>query len=110
MHLHFSVSFFFYFSAEKDTLNVFVNGLLREEEVGIMQNANSLRTNNNYDESWFVHEQGEFVDVGTDTKWEQDGNHFNLSARTSGNKREGLVHTLTVNGLKIDEISINETI
>lgn len=57
----------------------------------------------------FICVQGEFVDVGTDTKWEQDGNNFILSARTSGNKREGLAHTLTINGLKIDEISVNES-
>lgn len=58
----------------------------------------------------FASDQAEFVDVGTDTKWEQDGNRFNLTARTSGNKREGLIHTLTVNAIQIDEISINETI
>lgn len=39
-----------------------------------------------------------------------DGNVFVLSARNSGNKHEGLLHTLTINGDGIDEIAINEWI
>ncbi|XP_040161471.1 fas apoptotic inhibitory molecule 1 [Anopheles arabiensis] len=61
---------------EKNTLNIYVNGKLIEEN-------------------------GEFVDGGTDTTFLEDGNTFVLSARTSGNKREGIVHRLTVNGAEV---------
>ncbi|XP_050097991.1 fas apoptotic inhibitory molecule 1 isoform X2 [Anopheles aquasalis] len=61
---------------EKNTLNIYVNGKLIEEN-------------------------GEFVDGGTDTTFIEDNNTFVLSARTSGNKREGIVHRLTVNGTEI---------
>ncbi|XP_050097989.1 fas apoptotic inhibitory molecule 1 isoform X1 [Anopheles aquasalis] len=62
--------------SEKNTLNIYVNGKLIEEN-------------------------GEFVDGGTDTTFIEDNNTFVLSARTSGNKREGIVHRLTVNGTEI---------
>lgn len=63
---------------EKDTLNIFVNGVLREEE-------------------------GEFTDEGTETKWEEDGNSFILSARNSGNKHDGILYKLTIGGAEIPE-------
>ncbi|XP_055312772.1 fas apoptotic inhibitory molecule 1 [Sitodiplosis mosellana] len=68
---------------EKDTLNIFLNGTLREEE-------------------------GEFMDNGTETKWEEDGNVFILSARNSGNKHDGLLHQLTINGAEIQSSNITE--
>lgn len=52
--------------------------------------------------------KGEFTDIGTQTTWEEDGNVFTLSARNSGNKHEGLLHSLTINGDGIDEIVLNE--
>ncbi|XP_058053236.1 fas apoptotic inhibitory molecule 1 [Anopheles bellator] len=61
---------------EHNTLNIYVNGKLIEEN-------------------------GEFVDGGTDTTFVEDNNTFVLSARTSGNKRDGIVHKLTVNGTEI---------
>lgn len=51
--------------------------------------------------------KAEFVDVGTETQWTSDDNTFTLTARTSGNKREGIVHDLTINGILVDEISIS---
>ncbi|XP_031636186.1 fas apoptotic inhibitory molecule 1 [Contarinia nasturtii] len=63
---------------EKDTLNIYLNGTVREEE-------------------------GEFTDSGTETKWEEDGNVFILNARNSGNKHDGLLHKLTINGAEIQE-------
>lgn len=47
--------------------------------------------------------QGEFVDGGTDTTFIEDGNRFVLSARTSGNKRQGIVHALAVNGVPVQD-------
>ena len=74
----------FFFFSEKETLNIFMNGVLREED-------------------------GEFVDDGTETRWQdEDGNEFVLNARTSGNKRDGLIHSLTVNGQAVDEMPISE--
>lgn len=52
--------------------------------------------------------QGEFTDTGTETKWEEDGNRFVLSARNSGNKHEGLLHKLTINSAEIPESTITE--
>lgn len=47
------------------------------------------------------------MDVGTETQWTSDDNIFSLTARTSGNKREGIVHDLTINGNLVEEISIS---
>ncbi|XP_058460443.1 fas apoptotic inhibitory molecule 1 isoform X2 [Malaya genurostris] len=69
---------------EKNTLNIYVNGKLIEES-------------------------GEFVDGGTDTTFLEDGNTFVLSARTSGNKREGIVHGLTINGVAVQDASAGGT-
>ncbi|XP_055527846.1 fas apoptotic inhibitory molecule 1 [Wyeomyia smithii] len=63
---------------EKNTLNIYVNGKLIEEN-------------------------GEFVDGGTETTFVEDGNTFVLSARTSGNKRDGIVHSLSVNGETVQD-------
>lgn len=57
---------------EKDTLNIYLNGLLREEKP-------------------------EFVDGGTDTQFSEDGHVFIVSAR-SGNRTEPICYKLTVNG------------
>lgn len=55
-----------------------------------------------------MHKQGEFTDDGTETKWEEDGNLFVLNARNSGNKHDGLLHSLSINGAEIDEVSTTE--
>lgn len=52
--------------------------------------------------------QGEFTDDGTETKFEEDGNLFVLSARNSGNKHDGLLHKLTINGAEIEEATAAE--
>ena len=57
---------------EKDTLNIYLNGVLREEK-------------------------SEFVDDGTDTQLLQDGHLFIVSAR-SGTQNDPICYKLTVNG------------
>lgn len=66
-------------SAEKDTLNVWLNGAMRDET-------------------------GEFVDDGADTEFEEDGIRFVLQSRSSGNKRTGIVYQLFANDELIDEV------
>jgi Fas apoptotic inhibitory molecule (FAIM1) len=57
---------------EKDTLNIFLNGVLREEKP-------------------------EFVESGTETHFAEDGHKFALSAR-SGDQNDPIIYTLSVNG------------
>lgn len=57
---------------EKDTLNIYLNGVLRDEKP-------------------------EFVDGGTDTNFSEDGHNFIVSAR-SGTRNEPICYKLTVNG------------
>lgn len=56
----------------------------------------------------YLNSQGEFVDGGTDTKFTENGNEFVLQARSSGNKLDGLTHTLLANGEVIPEAKIIE--
>jgi hypothetical protein len=58
---------------EKDTLNIFLNGVLREEKP-------------------------EFTDSGTETKFSENGHIFVLSAGSSGDKNELISYKLSVNG------------
>lgn len=64
---------------EKDTLNIWLNGEIREET-------------------------GEFVDDGADTEFEEDNVRFLLQSRSSGNKRTGIVYTLFANDELIAEV------
>lgn len=57
---------------EKDTLNIYLNGVLREEKT-------------------------EFVDGGTDTQFVEDGHAFIVNAR-SGTQNDPICYKLTVNG------------
>ncbi|XP_017146045.1 fas apoptotic inhibitory molecule 1 isoform X2 [Drosophila miranda] len=66
-----------------DTLSLYVNDDLREEE------------------SVFVH-------GGTDTKFMLQDTEFVLQARSSGNKHDGIVHTLLANGVPVPEAKIQE--
>ncbi|KRJ99613.1 uncharacterized protein Dyak_GE13625, isoform C [Drosophila yakuba] len=66
-----------------DTLSLYVNDELRTEE------------------SVFVH-------GGTDTKFLQQDTEFVLQARSSGNKHDGIVHTLLANGVPVPEAKIQE--
>lgn len=68
------------FLSEKDTLNIWLNGKMREET-------------------------GEFVDDGADTEFEEDGVQFVLQSRSSGNKRTGIVHSLYANEELIAEVN-----
>ncbi|XP_054740656.1 fas apoptotic inhibitory molecule 1 [Anastrepha obliqua] len=68
---------------ELDTINLYVNDQLRGET-------------------------GEFVDGGTDTKFNENGIDFVLQARSSGNKLDGLTHTLLANGEIVPEAKILE--
>lgn len=63
---------------EKDTLNIFLNGVLREEKP-------------------------EFVDGGTDTQFIEDGHVFIVNAR-SGNRNEPIFYKLTVNGAVLEVV------
>lgn len=65
--------------SEKDTLNIWLNGAIREET-------------------------GEFVDDGADTEFEQDGIRFVLQSRSSGNKRMGIMYQLLANDELINEV------
>lgn len=58
---------------------MFVNGVLREEE-------------------------GEFVDGGTDTVFEEDGHEFRLTGRQTDEQRKGLVYRLFVDGVEYEEV------
>ncbi|EDX07161.1 GD11091 [Drosophila simulans] len=66
-----------------DTLSLYVNDELRTEE------------------SVFVH-------GGTDTKFLLQDTEFVLQARSSGNKHDGIVHTLLANGVPVPEAKIQE--
>lgn len=57
---------------EKDALNIYLNGILREEK-------------------------SEFVDDGTDTQFLEDGHLFIVSAR-SGTQNDPICYKLSVNG------------
>lgn len=50
-----------------------------------------------------VETTGEFVDDGTETHFEIDGHLAYIKAVSSGNKREGLIHSLIVDGEQILE-------
>lgn len=93
--------------AEKNTLNIYVNGKLIEESVSIRNHVPPEQQYKNLTKRLhrfsFQHFQGEFVDGGTETTFIEDGNRFVLSARTSGNKREGIVHSLEVNGATVGD-------
>ena len=69
---------------EKDTLNIYLNGDLRDEKP-------------------------EFVDDGTETSFMQDDHIFILSAGSSANRSEGICYNLTVNGAlhEVPEIPIS---
>lgn len=88
---------------ELDTINLYVNDQLRTETVSGKMSTQSLYFNKICSNS-----QGEFVDGGTDTKFMEDGNEFVLQARSSGNKLDGLTHTLLANGEVIPEAKIIE--
>lgn len=83
---------------EKNTLDIFINGKLVDENV---MEKNVQNVGCCYIDFCL---QGEFVDGGTDTKFCLNETTFVLSIRTSGNKREGLLHTLTVNGIAVPEL------
>ncbi|EDW00833.1 fas apoptotic inhibitory molecule 1 [Drosophila grimshawi] len=66
-----------------DTLSLFVNDELREETAV-------------------------FVNGGTDTSFVLQDTQFVLQARSSGNKHDGIVHTLLVNGTPVPEAKIQQ--
>lgn len=66
---------------EKDTLNIFLNGVLREEEGDFAED-----------------EEG-----GTDTLFVEDGHTFRVSARSGESARDGLVYRAYVDDTEIDE-------
>jgi len=52
--------------------------------------------------------QSVFVHGGTDTKFLLQDTEFVLQARSSGNKHDGIVHTLLANGVPVPEAKIQE--
>lgn len=52
--------------------------------------------------------QSAFVHGGTDTKFLLQDTEFVLQARSSGNKHDGIVHTLLANGVAVPEAKIQE--
>ncbi|KAH8410885.1 hypothetical protein KR222_006756 [Zaprionus bogoriensis] len=66
-----------------DTLSLYVNDELREEAAV-------------------------FVHGGTDTSFVLQDTHFVLQARSSGNKHDGIVHTLLANGQTVPEAKIQQ--
>ncbi|EDW10102.1 fas apoptotic inhibitory molecule 1 [Drosophila mojavensis] len=66
-----------------DTLSLYVNDELREETAV-------------------------FVEGGTDTSFVLQDTPFVLQARSSGNKHDGIVHTLLVNGVPVPEAKIQQ--
>ncbi|XP_070066560.1 fas apoptotic inhibitory molecule 1 isoform X2 [Drosophila virilis] len=66
-----------------DTLSLYVNDELREE-------------------------MAVFVHGGTDTSFVLQDTQFVLQARSSGNKHDGIVHTLLVNGVPVPEAKIQQ--
>ncbi|XP_037950165.1 fas apoptotic inhibitory molecule 1-like [Teleopsis dalmanni] len=78
---------------------------LNDVEYRIMLDIDSLNLylNDNVRE-----ETSEFVDGGTDTRFYENDNEIVLQARSSGNKHDGIVHTLIVNGEVVPEAKIQE--
>lgn len=52
--------------------------------------------------------KAEFVDGGTDTKFQIDGIELVLQARSSGSKLDGIKHTLLANNEIVPETKIQE--
>jgi len=86
-----------------DTLSLYVNDELRTEEVRHLLHTHSpsLRFITSVSQSVFVH-------GGTDTKFLLQDTEFVLQARSSGNKHDGIVHTLLANGVPVPEAKIQE--
>ncbi|KAH8238715.1 hypothetical protein KR038_007356 [Drosophila bunnanda] len=89
-----------------DTLSLFVNDELRTEEVSVQPHhfeslLYALTLLCPFSQSVFVH-------GGTDTKFLLQDTEFVLQARSSGNKHDGIVHTLLANGVPVPEAKIQE--
>lgn len=85
-----------------DTLSLYVNDELRTEEV------RELRLSILYSHFITPVSQSVFVHGGTDTKFLLQDTEFVLQARSSGNKHDGIVHTLLANGVAVPEAKIQE--
>lgn len=84
-----------------DTLSLYVNDELREEAVSGAPNFFTLL-------SFMCSIQAEFVHGGTDTSFVVQDTQFVLQARSSGNKHDGIVHTLLANGELVPEAKIQQ--
>lgn len=49
------------------------------------------------------YQQGEFVDDGTETHFDMCGHPAYIKAVSSGNRREGIIHSLVVDNTEIAE-------
>lgn len=92
-----------------DTLSLYVNDELRTEEVREMGYC-LLHTHPHTILTHFITpiSQSVFVHGGTDTKFLLQDTEFVLQARSSGNKHDGIVHTLLANGVAVPEAKIQE--
>lgn len=54
-------------------------------------------------ESYFHFPKGEFVDDGTETHFDLGGHPAYIKAVSSGNRREGIIHSLVVDNTEIPE-------
>lgn len=85
-----------------DTISLYVNDELREETVSYVKILIELLSS-----SWLTF-QAAFVHGGTDTSFVLQDTHFVLQARSSGNKLDGIVHTLLANGELVPEAKIQQ--
>lgn len=90
---------------EKHSLNIWINGKLIDESVTIIKNIRVVKKRRYFDPPSF---QGDFVEEGTNTEFELDGNKFMLMARQSEIPRQGIIHTLKFNDEEVPELK-NET-
>ncbi|XP_030387690.1 fas apoptotic inhibitory molecule 1 isoform X1 [Scaptodrosophila lebanonensis] len=90
-----------------DTLSLYVNDELREEAVNPKKQltGNGIFCNNPLSAPFW---QAVFVQGGTDTHFVLDQIQFVLQARSSGNKHDGIVHTLLADGSLVPEAKIQE--
>lgn len=85
---------------ELESLNVYLNDALRPETVIYIKIYIS--------EFNLVLFQGEFVEGGTDTRFKENENEFVIQIRASGNRREGMIYRLLLNGQLIPGADVEE--
>ncbi|EDW32558.1 GL10380 [Drosophila persimilis] len=85
--------------------SLYIDGKSHDQSIGIMLKLDTLSLYVNDD---LREEESVFVHGGTDTKFMLQDTEFVLQARSSGNKHDGIVHTLLANGVPVPEAKIQE--